>query len=270
MFGKNMEKQMKGPIGYYGGKTQLLGRILPNIPEHKVYSESFFGGGAVYFAKEPAKVEIINDVNRNVINFYKTAKRQFKALKSEIDVTLYSEEQYQEAKVIYNETDRESQDKVLRAWSLFVLSNQTFLNILDNTWNYSRDRNVATTFQNRKENFDKKYVKRLEHTQIFCRDATRVISASDTEDTFHFVDPPYINTDCGHYKGYTEEDFKDLLKALEKVKGRFLLTTFPSGILDDFTSRNSWYQIRIEMHKSASHTKGDKKVEVFTANYPIT
>jgi DNA adenine methylase len=264
-----MKKQMKAPMGYYGGKTQLLDRILPIIPPHKIYSESFFGGGAVYFAKEPAKIEIINDVNRNVINFYKTAKRQFKALKSEIDVTLYSEEQYHEAKTIYNETNRDNQDKVLRAWSLFVLSNQTFLNILDNTWAFSKDRNVATTFQNKKENFDKKYVKRLEHTQIFSRDAIRVIKNTDTEETFHFVDPPYINTDCGHYRGYSETDFKELLNALETVKGKFLLTSFPSEILDSFTAKNNWHRVEIIKHKSASGKAGITKTEVFTANYPI-
>ena len=59
-----MEKQkakMKTPISYYGGKQQLATEILQLIPEHECYTESFFGGGAIFWAKEPAKLEVVND-----------------------------------------------------------------------------------------------------------------------------------------------------------------------------------------------------------------
>lgn len=248
----------------------MLPKILPCIPVHRIYSEAFFGGGSVFFAKEPAEVEMINDINKQVVNFYKIAKRNFKKLKDEIDVTLYSEEQYLQAKEIYHNAPDVNKEVVLRAWSLFVLSHQTFLHIIDNSWAFSRGKNVAVTFQNKKEMFDQRYIKRLERTQIFCRDAVRVIANADSAETFHFVDPPYINTNCGHYEGYTEEDFKRLLNALEKVEGKFLLTTFPTDILDKYAKRNGWHQIKFEMHKSASAKAGEKKVEVFTFNYDLS
>ena len=59
------------PISYYGGKQTMLPHILPLIPEHQIYVEPFFGGGAVFWAKQPAKAEIINDFNANVVNFTK-------------------------------------------------------------------------------------------------------------------------------------------------------------------------------------------------------
>lgn len=264
-----MKTLLKTPVSYYGGKQQLLPKILPCIPRHRIYSEPFFGGGSVFFAKEPAEIEMINDINSQVVNFYKVAKRNFKKLKDEIDVTLYSEEQYLQAKEIYHNAPDAEKDTVLRAWSLFVLSHQTFLHIIDNSWAFSRGKNVAVTFQNKKEMFDRRYVKRLERTQIFCRDALRVITNADAPETFHFVDPPYIDTNCGHYEGYTEDDFKSLLNALEKVEGKFLLTTFSTEILDKYVDKNGWYQIKFEMHKSASGKAGEKKVEVFTMNYEL-
>lgn len=66
-----MENQKKTPISYYGGKQAMLKKILPLIPDHVVYVEPFFGGGAVFFAKDKSEVEIINDYNSNVANFYR-------------------------------------------------------------------------------------------------------------------------------------------------------------------------------------------------------
>mgnify|MGYP000216877373 CR=1 FL=1 len=51
---------MKTPITYYGGKQTLLKYLLPLIPQHKLYCEPFFGGGAVFFAKPKSDVEVIN------------------------------------------------------------------------------------------------------------------------------------------------------------------------------------------------------------------
>lgn len=258
---------MKTPINYYGGKQQLVPTILPLIPEHTTYNEPFFGGGAIFFAKKPAKVEIINDINKNVVNFYKVAKRQFKQLKAEIDVTLHSEEQYMEARAIYLAAEAEKQTDVLRAWALFVLSHQTYLSVLTNTWKCSATRNMAISFKNKKEQFDETYVKRLENTQIFCRDALRCIRNADTPETFHLLDPPYIDTDLGHYKGYTHEQYRNLLDAAQDIEGKFILTSFQSDILKDYTERNGWFQIEKEMPKAASRKEGAKKIEVITMNY---
>ena len=49
---------MKTPITYWGGKQQLVPKILSLIPEHKQYCEPFFGGGALYFAKNLAKLNL--------------------------------------------------------------------------------------------------------------------------------------------------------------------------------------------------------------------
>jgi DNA adenine methylase len=74
--------QMKTPITYYGGKQKMLPHILPLIPHHALYTEAFAGGAAVFFAKEPAQVEIINDLNGELINFYRTIVTDFDAVKS--------------------------------------------------------------------------------------------------------------------------------------------------------------------------------------------
>jgi len=85
----------KTPITYYGGK------LIPRIPEHRIYTESFFGGGAVYFAKPPAEAEIINDTNSLAITFYEVLKTDFNTLKAKIEATLFSRAAYSVALTIF-------------------------------------------------------------------------------------------------------------------------------------------------------------------------
>lgn len=268
--GKTAKIKLLTPINYYGSKNQLLPKILPLIPEHTVYVEPFFGGGALYFAKEQVHIEAINDINGEVINFYRAAKKEFPDLKLEIDCTLFSEEQHAEASDIYN--NPEDKTTVMRAWALFVLSQQSFLNIIDNSWKFSHDRNLAQTFHNKKVMFDERYLARFERTQIFKRDANRVLINMDCKQAFHFIDPPYFNANMGHYAGYTEQHFKELLETCAKLEGKFLLTTFPSEILKEYTQKHGWHTIEIKMYSSAkvgNALKGEDamKVEVFTMNY---
>ncbi|HRS68514.1 MAG TPA: DNA adenine methylase, partial [Paludibacteraceae bacterium] len=63
---KKEKVRLRTPLTYYGGKQQLLKEILTQVPKHELYCEPFCGGAAVFFGKEPAKVEVINDTNREV------------------------------------------------------------------------------------------------------------------------------------------------------------------------------------------------------------
>jgi DNA adenine methylase len=258
-------KTLKTPIKYWGGKQQLADKIIASIPKHTCYTEAFFGGGAVFFKKPPSKVEVINDINDNMVNFYKTIKRDFEGLSQEVDTTLYSEWQFNEARDLWKEGG--SSSEIMRAWAVFVLSHQSFSGNLGSSWAFSDQSNQAKRFDKTKQMFDERYVKRLENVQIFCRDALNVIQNTDHPDTFHFVDPPYFNSDLGHYDGYTEADFIELLELLSSLEGKFLLTSYPSDILEKYAKNNEWNTINNDMHLSASTTKGAMKTEVFTLNY---
>ena len=81
---------LKTPISYYGGKQKLVSTILPLIPAHKMYVEPFVGGGAIFFAKEPSHIEVINDTNKELINFYNILQNRFVELQKMVAVTLHS------------------------------------------------------------------------------------------------------------------------------------------------------------------------------------
>jgi len=61
---------MRGPLNYIGGKSQLAKLIVARLPTHTAYVEPFAGGAKVFFYKPRSKVEIINDLDGELVNFY--------------------------------------------------------------------------------------------------------------------------------------------------------------------------------------------------------
>lgn len=70
-------EQLKTPTSYYGGKQNLVRIIIPLIPKHTTYVEPFVGGGAIFWTKPKSEVEVINDTNRELINFYEVVQNEF-------------------------------------------------------------------------------------------------------------------------------------------------------------------------------------------------
>jgi len=139
------------PISYYGGKQTMLPYILPLIPKHEVYTESFFGGGAVFWAKEQVKTEIINDFNTNVYNFYKVLKYDFQKLKRLVENTVISRDVYKSALVIYNTPHLFSETQ--RAWAFWFSTNFGFSNQVMNCRITSNSKSVKL-LNNKIENFN--------------------------------------------------------------------------------------------------------------------
>lgn len=261
---------LKTPISYYGGKQSLLKEILPRIPKHKIYTEAFFGGGAVFFAKEKVESEIINDVNSMVINFYKVFVMKFDELKLHIESTLFARDIYSIAWDVYRIPQHFSD--VVKAWAFYVATNMGFAcNV--GSWGYDKYGKRCKAFRNKKMRFDVSIAQRLVATEIENRDANFVISSRDSVDAFHYVDPPYIHSDQGMYRGYSEEDFRKLLDTLSQVKGKFLLSSYPSDILNEYIERYGWETLHIEKPLTASKGKNSekrkRKIEVLTANYSL-
>lgn len=261
----------KTPITYYGGKLNMLQHILPNIPEHKIYTETFFGGGAVFFAKEKADSEIINDTNAMVINFYEVCKTDFENLKAKIEATTFSRATYSVAWTIYRMPHLFN--KLQQAWAFYVATNMGF-GCRIGSWGFDKYSKRVKAFQNKKLQFDGTIFKRLSNVQIEHTNACKVLELYNTDDAFHYIDPPYINSNQGHYGGYTEADFEKLLDTLSNIKGKFLLSSYPSKILDAYIKKNGWYTKQFSKPLTAKKaiagkSRDSKKTEVLTANYPL-
>jgi len=149
------------------------------------------------------------------------------------------------------------------------LSNQSFLSQLNNSWGYERQENkLSVKNTNKKAAFTEELAIRLQNVQIECADACIIINSRDSEDSFFYVDPPYVGACQGHYDGYLQDDFEKLLKTLANIKGKFLLSSYPNDVLNEYINKHKWYTKDIVMNCSASGARKNK-TEVLTANYVI-
>jgi len=202
-------------------------KIVPLIPKHTVYVEPFAGGAAVFFAKPWPKVnntnhyrEILNDKDKRIINFYQQLRDNKQALCDKLALTLYSEREHKTAK------DLDCDDKLEAARRYYVNVQQSFSNKQDSGWGRGVfSQNQAASWAN-KVNRLPDYIERMASVHIACDDALKIIKQWDSPQTFFYCDPPYPETDCGHYGGYTIQDFQSLIDTLKDAQGSFILSNY--------------------------------------------
>jgi DNA adenine methylase len=228
---------MKPLISYYGGKQRIASRIVEQIQriDHKIYAEPFCGGCAVLYAKpEPRPSnwdnyrEAINDTNELVVNLYRVARDQPDELHNLIELTPYSRIEYKKAVEICK-GDRGA-DELKRALALYVNAQMSFANIMNTGWGASKNSpNLAATWETKRQRL-KAALSRLSRVHIDCQDALSFIDQWDHPDTLFYCDPPYINTECGHYDGYSLADYQALCDKLDSIQGSYILSNYPQLI----------------------------------------
>lgn len=262
---------MKTPLTYYGGKQKLANIIIDMMPEHKIYCEPFFGGGAIFFKKPKSYLEVINDKNDKLITFYKQMQTNFDELQSMVANTLCAESEYKKARKIYF-GDIEASD-VQVAWAVWTVINMSFNGTPMGGWkwcNGSAGSHTGVVIRHKREEFNVYLKQRLQDVQISCREALDVIKSRDSKDTFFYLDPPYPGTDQKHYKGYSLENLEELLIILQDIKGKFILSNYNSQLLDSYVSLNDWHKREIDMPlmlANFGNAKTTIKTEVLISNF---
>ena len=117
---------MKCVLKYPGAKNRIADWILQYIPPHEVYLEPYFGSGAVFFSKQPSRIETINDMDKEVINYFRVIREQPEKLVEILKMTPYARDEYYNAcEYIETDTDLERARKfAVRCWQGFGCSNR--------------------------------------------------------------------------------------------------------------------------------------------------
>lgn len=198
----------------------MASAIIDRIPKHKTYAEVFGGAAWVLFKKPPIAKEVLNDLDRHLMNFYRVTKYHLEALIEEVCALQLGRDHF---KFLRDELDRPAMTDIQRAAAYYFVQRQAFSG--------RPGKPSLATFHSRPVSCRQTVARtmlplaaeRLKAVFLENLPWERFVKLYDNHDTFFFVDPPYIgHTEYRH--NLKLADFEALADTLKNLKGRFLMT----------------------------------------------
>ncbi len=210
------------PFRYAGGKFYARKLILQHIPKVDVYCEPFAGGASIFFAKEPSKKSILNDLDTDVINTLKQIRDNLEGLIGLLDGIKATKQLHK-----YYKNEYHPKNDLERAFRWFYLNRTSYSGIMKKENCYF---GYGDKYSMRPENWPRHLRTvsyRLQGVELISRDFETVIDEMPNG-SFLFVDPPYYNADQKKFYSCSFEmaDHIRLKKCLERNSDRlkFLIT----------------------------------------------
>ena len=253
-------KRIKSPIMRIGGKYIIASKLVALMPKHRIYVDVFGGAFHVLFAKpkELSKIEIINDKLSDLINFFKVIKDQPFELREKIMKMPKSRVYYEELKKL------EYTDPLEKAYQFFYLIRNSRFGNLASGFDISIGNNYSTTINRIADEIP--YIsERLKNTDLECSTWQHMLKRyGKYEDTFLFIDPPYIieNKKDGLYElPFDIRDTRELAKRLNELPCKIMVTHYDNKLYEKYFE--GWRTERITVHKSSGATQ---TIEVIDEN----
>lgn len=213
---------MTNPIlAWPGGKRRLAAKLLPLFPNsHTCYVEAFAGGAALLFARpEPAKAEVLNDINGELINLYRVVQHHLDEFVRHFRWSLTSRQLFEWAKVQRPETLTDIQ----RAARTFYLHKLAFgAKVEGQTFGTSTSGPARINLLRLEEDLSAAHL-RLARVTLESLPWRACVDRYDRPETLFFLDPPYWKV-MGYGVPFGREQYDALADAMRSLKGKALLT----------------------------------------------
>ena len=244
-----VRKSLKPIVKWSGGKKDELSKIKCHIPKkYDIYLEPFIGGGAVYFDLNPEKA-VINDVHKELIDFYKSIKKGYSN-----DIYNFMREHPNEEETYYAVRDYDNTEELDNAKRFYYLRKTCFRGMLrynkKGKFNIPYGRYKTYNYEDLK---NKDYEELLKRTEIFNNSFEYIFENYDNSDNFMFLDPPYDSefTDYGYCTFGKDEQIK-LSECFKKTKIRCLMvigkTPFIEELYKDYIVEEYPKKYRFKLH----------------------
>ncbi len=228
--------RVKSPVSSVGGKYFLRKWLNEKLPEHKLYCEPFVGGGHLLFRKDESKAEVLNDINGNLIGFYKTLQDTKKRtrLTRILNAMPYSRRTWRDLSSRWAYGDLPD-DEVLRVAEWFYLSRTCFSGDF-RAGGFSAPsitgRNPAKTLRNITDTLNA-VAKRLRYVTFENLGYADCIKKYDSENTLFYCDPPYLDKEFFYEKNcFSEEDHYALAELLHNAKSKVMVSHYENEVYD--------------------------------------
>jgi DNA adenine methylase len=259
---------LKPPFAYYGGKTTLAPVIADLLPAHAHYVEPFAGSLAVLLAKRPAPIETVNDLDGDLVTFWRVLRDSPADFARVAALTPHARAEFELAKGLDGTDDLE---RARRVWVRLTQSRS--LSMKPTGWKHVR--NFAARGTSHLDYLDA-YVarlapaaERLRSVALESRDALDVIRDYGSESTAClYVDPPYLgSTRATNYRVEMLDDgaHRTFAGLLNDCKASVVLSGYDSPLYADLFG--DWHRMNLQ---GATTLSGDTdRVEVLWSNRPL-
>ena len=263
---------MRAVFRYPGAKWSIAEWIIQHFPdgyEKLCYLEPFAGSAAVFFNKNPSRVETINDLDSNIVNLFRVLRDRPEELRRAIELTPYSREEYEQAVESFDHPD-----PLEKARRYFVRCMQGVgaKSNARGTWRVEPRAYPGGAAKKWCDGADllMEAAKRLRGgaetlVQIEHTDAIELIGRFNSPDVFMYLDPPYLRSTRRSGALYTHEmteaDQRRLLEAITRSKAYIMLSGYDSSLYNEALA--GWHKDSI----MATTTSTAAAMEVIWMNY---
>lgn len=229
-------------FGWYGGKFNHLGWLLPLLPRCHHYCEPFGGSGAVLVNREPSPVETYNDIDGEVVNFFRVLRDRKEELIEAIGLTPFSREEFFRSLSANGGVVSDFE----RARRFFVRARQARTGLAQ-TASLGRWANCKNTSRAGMAGVVSRWLGsvaelpaialRLLRVQIENRPAVEVVRLYDGPDSLFYCDPPYVHSTRGDSKAYgfemDEAGHRELAEVLRGCQGKVAISGYRCQLMDE-------------------------------------
>lgn len=208
-------------IAWPGGKRRLAKKLLPLIHSlpHKCYVEEFAGGGSMLLMRQPAEVEVLNDVNEDLVNLNRVVKHHLEEFLRQFKWALTSRKIFEWMKV----TPPEVLTDIQKAARFYYIQRLSFGGkVTGQTFGYSPSSPPRLNLLRIEEDLSQAHL-RLARVWIEKLDWHACLQKYDRDYTLHFLDPPYWETE-GYGVPFDLDQYEKIAGAMRSMKGNAILT----------------------------------------------
>ena len=228
---------LKSPFKWVGGKFRLRNIIVGLLPRHRCYVEVFAGAAWVLFGKSPSQVEVLNDIDEELVNFFRVVKNEPEKLVRSFEWELVSRSEFERlARVDPSKlTDVECAHRfyylIMAGWG----GEANYPRFQTSTNDEGHGNRLIGALETLEERLVPIH-KRLQTVIIENLDWRDCISRYDRRRTVMYLDPPYPGNACNYRHNMREwKEHEELAEQLKNAKCRWILSSYDiPGIRDLF------------------------------------